>query len=77
MVADIDQVNGEQVVAELGDKATFVKLDVTQRDSWDDVTATAVEVYGGLNILYQLRRHLPRKYHREHHSRRLAGNPRH
>ena len=51
MVADIDQVNGEQVVAELGDKATFVKLDVTQRDSWDDVTATAVEVYGGLNIL--------------------------
>ena len=50
VVTDIDATGGEET-ANLSDKAVFTHLDVTSRESWDTVTAMAVETFGGLDIL--------------------------
>ena len=38
-IADIDRVNGEALVAELGGAARYVQLDVTQEQQWIDAMA--------------------------------------
>ena len=51
VIADLNEEKGNALVAKLGDKALFVKCNVT---STDDVKATvnaAVEKFGGLHIL--------------------------
>ena len=54
VLGDIDDQNGKLTAAEIreaGGQATFVHLDVTSEPEWEKAVATAVETYGGLDIL--------------------------
>lgn len=51
VLADILDDEGEALAAELGDVATYVHLDVTDRQQWSDAVATTVSTYGRLNVL--------------------------
>lgn len=51
VVGDIDEANGRKLAAELGDKAAFVKLDVTEEASFQNAVELAVTQFGRLNIL--------------------------
>lgn len=51
VIADILDADGEAVAADLGSAATYVHLDVTDRDQWARAVATAIDRYGGLNVL--------------------------
>ena len=48
---DILDDEGEVVAKELGDRARYVHLDVTQPENWDSAVATAVSEFGGLHVL--------------------------
>ncbi len=48
---DILDDEGEVVAKELGDRARYVHLDVTQPEDWDSAVATAVSEFGGLHVL--------------------------
>ncbi|MET7899776.1 glucose 1-dehydrogenase [Streptomyces mirabilis] len=51
VVADLLDKEGEALVAELGDAARYVHLDVTDYDAWQAAVHTAVETFGGLDVL--------------------------
>lgn len=51
VIADILDADGEAVAADLGGAATYVHLDVTDRDQWVRAVATAIDRYGRLNVL--------------------------
>lgn len=51
VVADIDQERGRMLAQDLVDRTTFIKLDVTDENSWKSAIALVVEKWGGLNIL--------------------------
>ncbi len=52
VIADMNQEGGERLVAELGtDKAAFVKADITQEADAQAAVDTAVERFGGLQLL--------------------------
>ena len=51
VIADILDSDGEAVAAQLGDAATYVHLDVTDRAQWARAVATAIDRYGRLNVL--------------------------
>ncbi|MFD7076441.1 glucose 1-dehydrogenase [Nocardioides sp. NPDC059952] len=46
VVADLLVEEGKQVVAELGDAALFVELDVTSESAWQDAVRQAEETFG-------------------------------
>jgi 3alpha(or 20beta)-hydroxysteroid dehydrogenase len=50
VIADILEEKGQALAEELGDKARFVKLDVTSADDWQAAVAVAEEM-GPLNVL--------------------------
>jgi 3alpha(or 20beta)-hydroxysteroid dehydrogenase len=43
--------DGEATTAALGERAVFVEADVTDEGSWERAVATAVERFGGLDVL--------------------------
>jgi NAD(P)-dependent dehydrogenase (short-subunit alcohol dehydrogenase family) len=47
---DVNEKAGAEVVARLGDRAAFLKVDVTSESAVDDAVKTAVESMGGLNL---------------------------
>src|SRR5215475_14496855 len=49
VLTDVDQTAGERVADETG--STFIRHDVTDEASWPAVVATAVQKFGGLQIL--------------------------
>ncbi|MBO6867376.1 MAG: L-iditol 2-dehydrogenase [Thalassococcus sp.] len=51
VIADIDADRGAETAKELGSKAAFVRLDVTDQDSIDQVIASAAETFGQIDIL--------------------------
>lgn len=51
VLGDIADDAGERLAAELGERAAFVHLDVTRADDWATAVETAVERFGGLNVL--------------------------
>lgn len=51
VVADLLDKEGEALVAELGDEARYVHLDVTDYDAWQAAVHVAVETFGGLDVL--------------------------
>jgi len=51
VLGDLLDAEGEALAAELGPKATYVHLDVTDRTQWAAAVATAVDHYGKLNVL--------------------------
>jgi len=53
VVADINEVEGRRVIDEIsinGDKAIFLRLDVTREDNWKSVLEETIRTYGKLNI---------------------------
>lgn len=53
-VADIDDAAGQTLVAEIregGDRAFFVRLDVTDEASWEQAVARVVDRFGGIDVL--------------------------
>ncbi len=50
VIADVDAARGEALVAELGDRASFVAADVTQPDELEQAVAQAAGAAGGLRI---------------------------
>ncbi|WP_313806728.1 SDR family oxidoreductase [Sphingobium sp.] len=51
VIGDIADEGGAALARELGEAAVYVHLDVTQSDNWDRAVRTAVETFGGLNVL--------------------------
>ena len=54
IVTDVTEDMGQQVAAQIegdGDSATFVRLDVTSEDDWNEVVSQTVEQEGRLDIL--------------------------
>ncbi len=49
IIADISAVHGEKTAKELG--CIFVKADVTSRKDWETLLQTAVDKYGGIDIV--------------------------
>lgn len=51
VVADLNEVDGQAVADEIGDKAVFMLLNVADEDNWKTVIAATVEKFGQLDIL--------------------------
>lgn len=51
VIGDVLDEEGKALVAEIGDAARYVHLDVTQPDQWDAAVATAISDFGKLNVL--------------------------
>jgi len=51
VIGDLLDDEGRALAEELGDAALFVHLDVTSEDDWAAAVATAVDQFGGLNVL--------------------------
>ncbi len=51
VLGDIADDTGERLAAELGERAVYVHLDVTRADDWAAAVDTAVQRFGGLNVL--------------------------
>ncbi|HSK85612.1 MAG TPA: 3-hydroxyacyl-CoA dehydrogenase [Rubrobacter sp.] len=49
LIADVNEEAGKSVASEIGDKAKFVRTDVTDEQSVQDAVDAAVEAFGGLN----------------------------
>ncbi len=48
---DVRTAEGQAVTSELGSRAVFLTHDVADAGSWERVTATAVERFGGIDVL--------------------------
>lgn len=51
VVADILDPEGEALVAELGERAAFVHLDVTSEEQWDAAIRAAIDAFGAVDVL--------------------------
>ena len=54
VIGDIHEEEGrrvEEAISETGGEATFLRLDVTDEEGWNDVVAATVSKYGKLDIL--------------------------
>jgi NAD(P)-dependent dehydrogenase (short-subunit alcohol dehydrogenase family) len=51
LVGDIDRERGEALAAELGDNALFVEADVADFEQVSSLVATAVDRFGGLDVM--------------------------
>ena len=51
VVGDVLDDDGARLLAELGDRARYVHLDVTKPADWDAAVNEAVTVFGGLSVL--------------------------
>ncbi|MDJ1134300.1 SDR family NAD(P)-dependent oxidoreductase [Streptomyces iconiensis] len=50
VLADVDKAGGEEAAKETG--GTFVRCDVSRREDCEAVVRTAVETYGGVDVLF-------------------------
>ena len=51
VLTDLNEKDGQAAAAEIGDKALFIKHDVSSEADWEKVVATAVSHFGGLDVL--------------------------
>ena len=49
VLTDLNEKDGQAAAAEIGDKALFIKHDVSSEADWEKVVATAVAHFGGLD----------------------------
>lgn len=49
--SDINSVHGRECVDELGDRASFIELDVTDERSWDRAVSVVLEKSGRIDVL--------------------------
>lgn len=52
MIADMDTARGEALAAELGARAVFRTVDVSDADAWTGLADATVAAFGGIDILY-------------------------
>lgn len=52
VIADVNEEQGESLAKELGDAALFRKVDVSNAEEMQSLVDTAVEHFGGLNIMF-------------------------
>lgn len=52
VLADTDELRGKRIAAELRDRARFVATDVSREEDVDQAVATSVEVFGGLDVMF-------------------------
>jgi len=52
VLADTDQLRGKRIATELGERARFVATDVSREQDVDQAVATSVEVFGGLDVMF-------------------------
>lgn len=51
VISDLNEEVGEKLAQEVGDNAVFVKHDVTDYSSWENLISKAVEKFGPVNVL--------------------------
>lgn len=51
VVADLLEAEGTALAAELGERARFEVLDVTDAEAWERVVAATVQAWGGVDVL--------------------------
>ncbi|MFJ9387673.1 SDR family NAD(P)-dependent oxidoreductase [Nocardioides sp. NPDC101246] len=51
VIGDIDATRGAVLAEELGERARFVRLDVTDERSWDAAVAAGEEAFGAITVL--------------------------
>lgn len=51
VIGDLLEEEGRALAESIGERATFVRLDVTDEESWVAAVATTIERYGGLSVL--------------------------
>lgn len=51
VVADLNEQAGRAVAERIGDRALFMRLDVSDESNWRDVVAATCDAWGGLDIL--------------------------
>ena len=51
VIADVLEEQGKALEQELGERALFVRLDVSSEDDWREAVAATLERFGALNIL--------------------------
>lgn len=51
VIGDIDATRGALLAEELGDRARFVRLDVTDESSWEAAVAAGEEAFGAITVL--------------------------
>jgi len=52
VLADTDELRGKRIAAELGERARYVAADVSRERDVDHAVATSVEVFGGLDVMF-------------------------
>jgi NAD(P)-dependent dehydrogenase (short-subunit alcohol dehydrogenase family) len=52
VLADTDELRGNRIAAQLGERASFVATDVSREADVDRAVATSVEVFGGLDVMF-------------------------
>ena len=50
VLTDLNEAQGRETAAEIGDSAIFVRHDVSDAGAWSEVVNLAVERFGGLHI---------------------------
>lgn len=51
LMTDIAADKGQQLADELGERAVFVKQDITQEKDWTDATQIAMDLFGRIDVL--------------------------
>jgi 3alpha(or 20beta)-hydroxysteroid dehydrogenase len=51
IIADVDENRGNALADRLGDQAVFVRLDVTNTESWSNAVAAGAAAFGSINVL--------------------------
>lgn len=51
VMTDISEGAGQALAQEIGDRAIFLKHDVTKLDEWDGIIAAAKDAFGGIDVL--------------------------
>ncbi len=51
VIGDVDEQNALALVEELGERAAFARLDVQVNEDWENAVQTALDAFGGLNVL--------------------------
>jgi 3alpha(or 20beta)-hydroxysteroid dehydrogenase len=51
VLTDVNKDSGAEVAVQLGDRALFLPLDVTDENAWQEVAAAATEAFGRIDVL--------------------------
>ncbi|MGA1077257.1 MAG: SDR family NAD(P)-dependent oxidoreductase, partial [Ilumatobacteraceae bacterium] len=52
VIGDLNETRGNDAVAELGDRARFVRVDVAEESDVAEIVAAAVDSFGRLDVMF-------------------------